>query len=317
MRRLHIGALLALLLLVTACGAMVQAPERNMGSADAPAPMEENMEAEEMAEDTQGGRGTAAIPEQRMIVYNGQLDLVVKDTVKTQEEIGTLVDELGGFVLSSESVQREEGLLRVDMTVRVPAESFNTAMARLREMAVEVTRERVSSEDVTQEYVDLASRLRALETKAEKLEEFMDEAEDTEAVLKIYRELSATQEEIEHVKGRKRYLERSSSLGTITISLTPDALTQPIEVAGWRPQGTAKRALQALIDTYQSLVDVLIWIVVFVVPVLFGIGLVIFLFVKLIQWIFFRQKKKKETSEAEPSKQEAEEPSEPEPESGT
>ncbi len=295
MRRLKIWGLFAMLALVTACasgGAPAQMDRLE-------APMAPEMEMVEV----EGGRsGTASLPEQRMIVYNGVLDLVVKDTVATQEEIGALVDELEGFILTSESYQQGEGLLRINMTLRVPADSFNTAMARLRDLALDVTHERVSSEDVTQEYVDLESRLTALEAKEDKLEEFLDQAEDTEAVLQVYEELSATQQEIEHVKGRMRYLERSAAMATIDVSLTPDEMAQPLEVAGWRPQGTAKRALQALINTYQFLVDALIWIVILVIPVLIGIGFVIFLLVKLIKRLFFRRKKK-QTAEPEPSQE--------------
>lgn len=308
MKRLHVALLIMVSLLVIGCGARAPAQLDTFEAAGEP-PMEESMEVEKMVEsDAGGGNGVASIPEQRMIIYNGVLDLVVKDTVATQEEIGVLVDELEGFILSSESYRYDEGLLEVNLTLRVPASSFNTAMARLRELALEVTHERVSSEDVTQEYVDLESRLTALEAKAAKLEELMDEAEDTDAVLKIYRELSATQEEIEHVKGRMRYLERSAAMATIEVSLTPDELAQPIEVAGWRPQGTAKQALQALINTYQFLIDALIWIVILVVPVLIGIGFVIFLLVKLVKRLFFRRKKK----DASEEKQSVESPAESE-----
>ncbi len=309
MRRLQIGLLLVFSLLVAACGA--RAVDMNDYQA-ASEPAMELAEEEISGEVQSGGAGMASIPEQRMVIYNGALDLVVKDTVAAQEEIGALADELEGFVLSSESYRYDEGLLRVEVTLRIPATSFNTAMARLRDLALEVTHERVSSQDVTQEYVDLESRLRALESKAEKLEEFLDEAEDTEAVLKIYQELSATQEEIEHVKGRMRYLERSAAMATIDISLTPDEMAQPIEVAGWRPQGTAKQALQMLINAYQSLVDALIWIVILVIPVLLGIGFFVFLFVKLIQAIFSRRKKKRSAALPE---QELGEPPQPETES--
>jgi hypothetical protein len=307
MRRLQIGLLLVFSLLVAACGARAVDDMSDYQAAGEPAM--EAAEKEVSGEVQSGGTAMASIPEQRMVIYNGALDLVVKDTVATQEEIGALADELEGFVLSSESYRYDEGLLRVELTLLIPAASFNTAMARLRDLALEVTHERVSSEDVTQEYVDLESRLRALEAKAERLEEFLDEAEDTEAVLKIYQELSATQEEIEHVKGRMRYLERSAAMATIDISLTPDEMAQPIEVAGWHPQGTAKRALQMLINAYQFLVDALIWIVILVIPVLLGIGFLVFLFVKLIQALFSRRKKKQAAALPE---QESGEPPQPE-----
>jgi hypothetical protein len=237
--------------------------------------------------------GGSAPATDRLVIKNGSLDLVVKDAVAAQEEIERLVDDLDGYVLVSESQRYERDLLRINMTLKVPAEQFTTAMAQLRDLALEVTRSRTSSEDVTQEYVDLKSRLRALEAKAERLEELMDAAEDTEAVLEVYRELSATQEEIEHVKGRMQYLERSAAMATITVSLTPDELAQPVEIAGWRPKGTIKRAVEALVETYQFLLKALIWIVILVVPVLFGIGLVFYLLYRLIRYLVRRRKKKR------------------------
>ncbi|MBN1260690.1 MAG: DUF4349 domain-containing protein, partial [Anaerolineae bacterium] len=253
---------------------------------------EAEMAPEPLADRTVGNAATGSsldeVPE-RMIIYNGGLDLVVKDTSAAQESVEQLVSELGGFVLSSDSYRYGEGLVSINITLRIPAEKFFDAMGGLRAMALEVTRDSISSQDVTQEYVDLESRLRALEIKAEKLAELMDNAEDTEAVLAVYQELSYTQEEIEQVKGRMQYLERSAAMATITVSLTPDELLQPVEIAGWRPQGTVKQAIEAMIKTYQFLVDALIWIILFVLPVLAGCGLAVFLAIKALQRIFKRR----------------------------
>jgi hypothetical protein len=300
MKRLQVIALLMVVLLAAGCGGQMEAPMPDLAPGEPEMVMEEEVAESEDAQSKALGSTTEGVPD-RMIIYNGGLDLVVKDTTATQEEIGTLMDELDGYVLSSESFRYDEGLRRINMTLRVPAESFQEAMARLREMALEVTRDSISSEDVTQEYVDLESRLRALETKEARLEELMDEAEDTEAVLAVYEELSATQQEIEQVKGRMQYLERSASLATITVSLTPDELSQPVEVAGWRPQGTLKRAVEALIRTGQFLVNALIWIVIYVAPVLLVVGLVIFAVVKFLIFVFRRLRggKKRQPAESE------------------
>lgn len=229
-----------------------------------------------------------------MIIYNGSLDLVVLDSAKAQEDVQKLVEEFKGYVMASESYRYEQGSVRITMKLRVPAAQFNELMSRLRQMALEVDHDSVSSENVTQEYVDLESRLRALEAKAARLEELMEDAEDTEAVLAVYRELSATQQEIEQVKGRMQYLERSASMATITVTLTPDALSQPVEVAGWRPQGTAKRAVEAMLSALQFLGDAFIWILLFVAPVLAVIGGVIYLVIKLLSRLFGRRKRSRQ-----------------------
>jgi hypothetical protein len=251
-------------------------------------PMAEAPMEERAASDTGDGFGDVdlqAADQERMIIYNAELALVVQDTEATQADVVSLAEGAGGHVASADSYAYGDGLRRITLSIRVPAEAFNSTMDALREMALEVTQDSISSDDVTQEYVDLESRLTALEAKATRLEELMEQAEDTEAVLAVYEELSATQIQIEETKGRMRYLERSSSMATITVHLTPDELSQPVEIAGWRPQGTVKRAIEALIEAFQFLVDALIWFVLAIAPVLIFVGLGLYALIRLLGWI--------------------------------
>jgi hypothetical protein len=236
-----------------------------------------------------------------MIIYTGELSLVVDDVEAAQTDAVALVEGVGGYVAAAESYAYSEGLRRISLTLRVPAEAFNATMEGLRELALEVRRDSISSQDVTQEYVDLSSRLTALEAKADRLEELMEQAEDTEAVLAVYEELSETQIQIEETKGRMRYLERRSDMATITVELTPDALSRPLEVAGWRPQGTVKRAVETLIEIFRFLIDALIWIILVVVPVLVFIGLLIYGVIRLLMLIFGWGKKKNKAETKKPS----------------
>jgi hypothetical protein len=229
-----------------------------------------------------------------MVIYNGNLILVLTDTEVGQDAVVAIAENAGGYVSGANSYSYAGGLRRIDLTLRVPAEAFQSAMDALRALAMEITQDSISSQDVTQEYVDLESRLKALEVKEARLEELMEEAEDTEAVLAIYSELSATQIQIEETKGRMRYLERQSAMATITVSLVPDELSRPVEIAGWRPQGTAKRAVEALVGVLRFLVDALIWIIIVMVPVMGFIGLVIYGLVRLLRLVFGRGKRKKQ-----------------------
>ena len=296
---------LLLAVIATGCGASRSFDE-------AMAPVSEGM----ALEDSRSAMPEAAAPEpgaisanaamadvvDRMIIYTGELSLVVKDTDAAQTEAIALAEDAGGYVSSANSYAYDQGLRRINVTLRIPAEAFNDTMAALRDLALEVTQDSVGSEDVTQEYVDLESRLKALEVKAERLEELMDEAEDTEAVLAVYEELSQTQMQIEETKGRMQYLERRSAMATITVYLTPDELSQPIEIVGWRPQGTVKRAVEALVETAQFLVEALIWIVLLVVPVLAFVAFVIFVLIRILRAIFGRgRRRSKKQAPAEPA----------------
>lgn len=247
---------------------------------------------------TGGGANTAAWvgeTQTKMIVYTADLALVVKDSGVAQEDITRMIEGVGGYVSNSSSYTYSGGLRRITLTLRLPADKFNETMTALRDMAMEVTQENIGTQDVTQEYVDLESRLRALEAKATRLEELMEKAEDTEAVLAVYEQLSQTQVDIEQTKGRMQYLERSAAMATITVTLTPDALSQPLEIAGWRPSGIAKTAFEALVRVFQGLIGALIWIIILIIPVLLFLGGLLFLFTRALRLIFGRRKRAPKT----------------------
>ncbi|MFL7794988.1 MAG: DUF4349 domain-containing protein [Anaerolineae bacterium] len=203
---------------------------------------------------------------ERLIIRNAWLDLVVPDTDDALSEIENVVNEMDGFIVQSNVYQSGESK-RASVQLRIPADNLDEALERFRDMATEVRSENVSGEDVTEEYVDLQSRLRSKEAAEAKLLQFLEEAEDTEAALEVYTQLEQIQTDIEVIKGRMQYLEQSAAMSSVTIELTPDELVQPIEIGGWHPEGTLKGAVEALVRVLQFLVDALIVIVVVVFPV--------------------------------------------------
>ncbi|MCH8990453.1 MAG: DUF4349 domain-containing protein, partial [Acidobacteria bacterium] len=72
------------------------------------------------------------------------------------DDISSLAQELGGWVVSSNRSQKHRG----SISIRIPADQLDAGIARLRNMAVEVESEVTSSEDVTDQYVDLTARLK-------------------------------------------------------------------------------------------------------------------------------------------------------------
>jgi hypothetical protein len=253
------------------------------------------MEEASYADQPSAGVSGAAI--ERLIIRNASLNLTVPDTEAALDEINEMVDELEGYVVESNLYQYQEGL-QAHVTLRIPAESLDVALERVRGLATEVRSESISGQDVTEEYVDLQSRLRHLEATEERLLEFLDEAEDTEAALAVYEQLRQIEGEIEQIKGRIQYLEQSAALATVILDITPDELAQPIQVGGWYPQGTLRDAFQSLIRVLQFLVDAAIVIVVLVIPILVVIAVPsvgLFLLVRAI----VRRRRARRTSTAD------------------
>lgn len=259
-----------------------------------------DFEAEEVAMEAPAEPGRATgnyAPTERLIVRNASLDVVVSDTEAALQEVNALVDELGGFIVSSNVYQYQEGL-QASVTFRVPVESLDAALARIRDLATEVRTETISGEDVTEEYVDLGSRLRHLEATEERLTDFLEEAEDTEAALAVFEQLREVQGEIEYVKGRRQYLEESAAMSSVELRITPDELAQPIQVGGWYPQGTLKNSFQSLIRVLQFLVDLLIQIVVLVIPILIAIAIPIVIVVLIVRALVRRRRARKKREQS-------------------
>jgi len=232
--------------------------------------------------------------EERMIIWTGYVSLIVKDAGESLEKAEAIASDLGGYVVSSSSWYQEEQL-RANLTIRVPAEEFDTAMARLKDLAIRVENRNVSTQDVTEEYTDLDARLRNLEATERELLELLTEVRErtskAEDVLAVHREVSNIRGQIEQVKGRMQYLEKMTAMATISVELIPDVLARPIVVAGWRPGGTAANALRTLVRTLQFIVDAAIWLIIYALPTLAVMAIPFF-----ILWMVWRRwrKRKKE-----------------------
>jgi hypothetical protein len=240
------------------------------------------------------------IPQQRLIIRTADMSIVVADTEAALKTIAQMVEENGGWVVSSSAYQYSETAVSGDITVRVPAEGFASATEAVRGLALEVQSETTSGQDVTEEYVDLSARLENLESTAARVRSFLDDSDTVEEALAVNQELSRLEGEIAVIKGRMKYLSQSAAFSTISVHLTPDEAARPVEIAGWRPEGVAKDALESLINFLQFMVEALIWFVIFLLPVLLILGIPIWLVVRFVR---NRRRKKKSEQLAVNSKQ--------------
>ncbi|RME87788.1 MAG: DUF4349 domain-containing protein [Anaerolineae bacterium] len=193
------------------------------------------------------------------------------------------------------------------ITVRVPAEKLHDALAQIKSDVVDVRSESISGQDVTADYIDLQSRLRNLEAAEARLTEIMEQAEKTEDVLAVFEQLTYYREQIEIVRGQMRYYEESAAYAAISVRLIAEETIQPIEVGGWKPQGTARDAIQNLIYFYQGFVNFLIWLVLNILPKLATIAIVfgvpIWLLVRGIRRWNARRKARKEARQEQMKQQ--------------
>ncbi len=224
---------------------------------------------------------------ERLIIRTGNISMAVEDTRAAQATIEAMVEGMaseGAFVVSAnEYGGTEENQPYISMTIRIPAARFDATMDRLADMAVIVNSSNESADDVTEEYVDLEARLESMETARQRLLEIMEEARNTEDLLRAEEQLTQREAEIESIKGRMQYLEQSARLSSIFIELQPYLLSQPVSDE-WRPAETARRGVTALVDGLKSFGDFAIFFAIAILPWLALIALVILVIVILVRW---------------------------------
>ncbi|MGZ5473366.1 MAG: DUF4349 domain-containing protein [Thermoanaerobaculia bacterium] len=223
-----------------------------------------------------------AVP--RMIVRTADVRIVVADTSKTVDAVTKSVESAGGYVSGSQ-IWREGELLRAKLTVRVPADKLTSTLASIRAHAKRVENETISSEDVSQEFVDLESQVRNLEATETELLELLKVArvnsKKATDVLEVHNQLTVIRGQIEQARGRMRYLSQVTSMSSIALDIVPDAIAQPLVQPGWRPLVVAKDASRALVALLQNLATAAIWFVIYVAPILGMLALGIAALVKV------------------------------------
>ncbi len=292
-RILPLSILFVAALLLSACGAaaasstdsggfdgddaMFFAEEEAMESMAPQAEMDMAQEERLAADESSAGNSVDGAAVQRLVIKNANLSIVVADPADAQSDIAALAEGMGGFVVESNLYQTttSSGLEvpRAQITVRVPAERLQEALDVMEDMAIRVENRSESGQDVTAQYTDLQSRLRNLEDAEELLRAIMQEAEDTEDILDAFNQLNRITEQIEVLRGQIQYYEEAAAMSAVSVQLIPSAAEQPINVGGWEPEGVAREAIQALIAALQGLVNWLIRVVLYVLPLLLIFGI--------------------------------------------
>ena len=221
----------------------------------------------------------------RIVVKNARLELVVVAPDESMEKISRMAEEMGGFVVSANLYKTHtsdgQEVPRAAITIRVPSENLVEALSKIEAESDRLPiSKNIQSQDVTSDYTDLQSRLKNLEAAEAQLLDIMDSANKTEDVLNVFDQLTRVREQIEVMKGQIKYFEESARLSAISVELIPNEVIQPITIGSWEPVGVIKDAIQSLIGALQSLVNITIWIGLFVLPILLIIGIPLYFFIR-------------------------------------
>lgn len=201
----------------------------------------------------------------RLIISESYLSLVVQNVRDTTNKIIDFAKNNGGYMVNS-SLNNPGETTSATVTVRIPANKLDSTLETFRSLAVKVVSENLTGTDVTDQYVDIQSRLNTLLKTKAKFEDILDKAVNVQDILNVQREIINLQSQIDSYKGQEQYFEKSAQMAKLTVYLSTDELALPYAPdEGWRPSVIFKLAVRSLVSNIRGIGTMLIWLAVYAI----------------------------------------------------
>ena len=247
---------------------------------------------EEMSAEAPMSPQNAAAPElgqenyERKLIRTGNVSLEVQTLNGAEEEITAWAKALGGFVTNANTWQNGAGF-----TVRIPSENFDKAMSQVGSFG-RITNRSINSQDVSDNYYDMKSRLETKYILRDKLSSYLSQAKDIKDLLEIERQLNSVIEEIESTESRFKRLSGQIDYSTIYINMEFERGKDEGGIILPNVKDSWNEFLSNIIAFFWGLLKIVFYIVIFGIPLvaicafffwlLFGkVGLLVKLFKKL------------------------------------
>jgi hypothetical protein len=190
------------------------------------------------------------------IISDAQLELEV-ERGKFQmafDQALMLATRYGGYLVGSNSYAsgEDDTMKSGTVAVRVPSSSFAQALSDAGKLGT-LKNETLSTQDVTEEYVDLQARIKNSEAHVNSLVALLAQAKTVDEILQVQSVLTYAQQDLEQLKGRLRYLDEHTDYSTITMSIYERG-TEPVVVSSWGVGSAFKDALHYLVRVFNGII---------------------------------------------------------------
>ncbi len=213
----HIAILITALFVWTACSN----ESKNTGNTEQFSP-----EAISMSKTENYSPESETVPESneqtdnisRKIIKTANLEMEVEDIKQSRLALNKLLKKFNAYV-SDEKVNEWDNRLNDEITIRVEAENFDSLLNHVSGLAVHIISKHVKQSDVTEEYIDLKTRLENKKKVEQQYLELLKKAKNINEILQVTEHLRSLREEIEAKEGRLKYLNSQISLSTIYLTM--------------------------------------------------------------------------------------------------
>ena len=215
-------------------------------------------------------------PPSLKIIKSANARYKVKEVKKATKKIKLLIKQFDAYI-SDLRFENNPYQIENRFTIKVPQIYFENLLDSINNIVEFVDYENITTKDVTEEYIDIETRLKTkLEVKQRYETILRKNAKTVEDILATEEKLRIIQEEIESAQGRLKYLSNKVSYSTIQIDLyeTVEYTEEPISYK--------KTFLSKIKDGFSAGLDIIEAIILGIIYIwpLIIVGVLLFFYIK-------------------------------------
>jgi len=154
---------------------------------------------------------------QQKIIKNGNLSFETSDLEKTTTQIYELVKKYNAQIQSDTEGKNYKTSYYKNILIRIDSDKFESLLEEISKNVSYFDTKEISSQDVTEQYIDIQSRIKTKKELENRYLELLKKATKVSEMIDIEKNLSKIREEIEAQQGRLNYLQNQISQSTLRI----------------------------------------------------------------------------------------------------
>ncbi len=155
----------------------------------------------------------------KKIIKDGRMSIQVPDLDQSKAAVGSLVKKHEGY-FANESFSNTDYESSYQLKIRIPSGKFEAFISEIESGEGEILFKEIQSRDVTDQFIDLESRLDTKKSYLARYKDLLNKAKDVKEILEIEEKIRTLEEEIDSTTGRLRYLSNQVDYSTLDLTLT-------------------------------------------------------------------------------------------------
>ncbi|OAQ39190.1 hypothetical protein A5893_11020 [Pedobacter psychrophilus] len=154
----------------------------------------------------------------KKIIKDGSLSIKSKNIGESKKNIDAVLKTMNAYY-ETENLQNDNNQASYDLKIRIPSVNFEKLISAIEKGNDEVLNKNIQARDVTEEFVDLTSRLESKQAYLIRYKALLSKASTIKDILEIEEKIRVIQEEIESAQGRLKYLKDQVSFSSLSVNL--------------------------------------------------------------------------------------------------